>query len=88
MISFQAFYGREPTLVAKAALYPEDCSPESFFSLEDIATIIKENLLKAKERMKFFVFVDNMSDRSFQPRDMVYLKTQLYCTLPLAFTNI
>lgn len=79
MTPFQAVYGRKPTMVAEAALFPDIDSPGNPFSVspEDTAALIKQHLLKAKERMKFFAD-KNRSDRSFQPGDMVYLKIQPY----------
>lgn len=66
-------------MIAEAALYPEIDPADTHFSLspEETAAIIKENLQKAQERMKFFTD-KKRSDRSFEIGDMVYLKIQPY----------
>lgn len=79
MTPFQAVYGRKPTMIAEAALYLEQSPDDTHFTLppEETATIIKENLLKAQERMKFFAD-KKRSEKKLEVGDMAYLKIQPY----------
>jgi hypothetical protein len=79
MTPFQALYGRPPPLLAELLLPPDDTTPDLIpnASVEEIAKQIKENLLKAQERMKHFAD-KNRSERELAVGDMVYLKLHPY----------
>ena len=79
MTPFQALYNRPPNMLAEAALYPADQADtfSSVLTAKQTAAHIKENLLRAQNRMK--VQADkNRSERTLEVGDMVYLKLQPY----------
>lgn len=72
-------YGRPPTLLAEAALYPADLTEDfsTVLTAEQTAAHIKDNLLKAQARMKHYAD-QKRSERTLAVGDMVYLKLQPY----------
>ena len=78
MTPFQALYARPPPLIAELMLPPpeeEDGTAE--LDRDTIAAQIKQNLLKAQDRMKYFAD-KKRSDRTLEVGDMVYVKLQPY----------
>lgn len=75
MTPFQALYGFPPPMVAESAL-PDSISEDSDTLLQsrDLALeVIKQNLLKAQQRMKHYAD-KNRQEISFVEGDMDYLK--------------
>jgi hypothetical protein len=79
MTPFQALYGRPPPMLAELVLPVDETAGDLIPSAttEDIAKQIKENLLKAQERMKHQAD-KNRQERQLLVGDMVYLKLQPY----------
>src|ERR1041385_1776447 len=79
MTPFQSLYGFKPPMIGEVA-FPDNISSqlEDFLQNRELAReVIKDNLVKAQARMKFYA--DNKrKDRQFKVGDMVYLKLQLY----------
>lgn len=79
MTPFQALYGFPPPMVAESVL------PDTIFvdygnllqNRELAFEVIKQNLIKAQERMKWFAD-KKRKEREFVVGDMVYLKLQPY----------
>ena len=79
MTPFQALYARPPPQLAELFLPPDDINGALTPNVvaTEIAQRIKENLLKAQERMK--VQADkHRQERTLDIGDMVYLKLQPY----------
>ena len=78
MTPFQALYARPPPLIAKMMLpLVEGEDHQAQLDRDTIAQQIKDNLLKAQERMKFFGD-KKRSERQLAVGDMVYVKLQPY----------
>ena len=78
MTPFQALYARPPPLIAELMLPPvEGDDYQAQLDRDTIAQQIKDNLLKAQERMKFFAD-KKRSERQLAVGDMVYVKLQPY----------
>lgn len=79
MTPFQALYGFPPPMIAESALPDSICadSDNLLQNNELELEVIKENMLKAQERMKYYVD-KKRKDRQFQVGDMAYLKLQPY----------
>ena len=78
MTPFQALYARPPPLIAELMLPPvEGEDHQAELDRNSIAQQIKDNLLKAQERMKFFAD-KKRSDRNLEVGDMVHVKIQPY----------
>ncbi|XP_020152763.1 uncharacterized protein [Aegilops tauschii subsp. strangulata] len=77
MTPFQALYGFPPPMVAESALPDTICEDnENLLQNRELAVeVIKQNLIKAQARMKFFAD-RNRKEREFVVGDMVYLKIQ------------
>jgi hypothetical protein len=75
MTPFQALYGRPPPQIVESLLPLEDHSPTLILNATttDIAQQIKENLLKAQERMKLQAD-KHRKEMQLDVGDMVYLK--------------
>ncbi|KAM3366314.1 hypothetical protein ACQJBY_015640 [Aegilops geniculata] len=77
MTPFQALYGFPPPMVAESALPDTICEDnENLLQNRELAVeVIKQNLLKAQARMKFFAD-RSRKEREFVVGEMVYLKLQ------------
>ena len=78
MTPFQALYAKPPPQIAELMLPPaegEDQQAET--DRDSIAAQIKDNLLRAQERMKFYADKKRF-DRQLEVGDMVYVKLQPY----------
>lgn len=88
MTPFHALYGRPPPMIVELFLPMDDSDALSVSTAtEAIATQIKENLLKAQERMKHFA-EKNRSERTLDVGDMVYFKIQPYRHTSLSLHRI
>lgn len=79
MTPFQALYGYPPPQFGRVTL-PKDVLPITQLTLEErekMSQELKQNLLKAQNRMKQFAD-RKRSERQFDNGDMVYLKMQPY----------
>ena len=89
MTPFQALYGRPPPLLEELLLPHDedttDLTPSS--KTKEIAKQIKENLIKAQERMKHQAD-KNISERGLEVGDMVYLKLQPYRHTSLSIPSV
>ncbi|XP_073363438.1 uncharacterized protein [Aegilops tauschii subsp. strangulata] len=79
MTPFQALYGFPPPMVAESALPYTICEDsDNLLQNREVALeIIKQNLLKAQERMKYYAD-KKRKETEFSVGDMVYLKLQPY----------
>ena len=78
MTPFQALYARPPPMISELLLPPaEGDDHQAQVERDTIAQQIKDNLLKAQERMKFFAD-RKRSERQLAVGDMVYVKLQPY----------
>lgn len=78
MTHFQALYAKPPPLIAELMLAPlEGGHTQDELDKNNIAQQIKDNLMKARERMKHFAD-RKRSDRKLEVGDMVHVKLQPY----------
>jgi hypothetical protein len=79
MSPFQALYGFPPPMVSEMFLVDEQSEDPAtmIHNRQQANQVIRENLLQAQERMKFFAD-QNMKERELAVGDMVYLKAEPY----------
>jgi hypothetical protein len=79
MTPFEALYQYSPPMIGESTFQPGLC-PASHLTVterEKHLKLLKENLLLAQQRMKFYAD-KNRTERSFKVGDMVYIKIQPY----------
>lgn len=54
MTPFQVVYARLVNMIVEVALHPTENTDNSIMTPQEICQLIKQNLLKATERMKHF----------------------------------
>lgn len=79
MTPFQDLYGFPPPMIAESSLPDSICEDnDNLHENRELALeVIKENLLKAQDRMKCYAD-KKRKDKQFQVEDMAYLKLQPY----------